>query len=635
MNKELEKIKKLYGEKFAHLCRTLFPTVLEQEGFLLEILTNYFAPTRSLYDDIINQNKTIAFGNYINGVYQKLTKQELEVVPINKTAEEIMDEAGYILYPECKTEKEIQAFEKYYAPGEELCTFNGGRLAIARVWFAVKKNVDEIKRQDFTDPQRQDQYGTSVISIQFTRGRTSYLSIKNRYNHTVNNPDATFGNNLDNIAEGLTDAFVQEYNITLIDVRKYETFALKNYVLTYSATQSGTYYRYNINDDNGTYFCENNTIVVEPPFGGIIKLDSAKRLLIDNYILDLENKTLTNYSVLSEDSFPESVGKIKKISVKKIPGGKIITIEPELGENVIITIDLQNKITGYSNPNIKKIGNNFMEYNTGLQTIILPNVTKIGSNFLRENEKLESIDLPNVVSVGNTFLLGNTCLSKLNMPNLRICGSNFLAKNNSLTSLYLPSLQAVERGFIRINETISSIYLPNLRCTGRKFLENNLDLTEIDLPQLVVAEAGFLTANKKIKSANFPKLKKAGEYFMSYNNSLPRLDLPQLKTTGRCFLDENQSITELTAPKLKKMGYHFLSENTRLTTLKLESLENMDWTCLIKCESLNSVILPKIKEIPPEFISILSDDTVIYAPKCGYKGVTKKRILQKEAGRSL
>ena len=33
-NKDLKLIKSEYGEDFAHLCRSLFPTLLEQEGKL-------------------------------------------------------------------------------------------------------------------------------------------------------------------------------------------------------------------------------------------------------------------------------------------------------------------------------------------------------------------------------------------------------------------------------------------------------------------------------------------------------------------------------------------------------------------------------------------------------------------------
>ena len=41
-----------------------------------------------------------------------------------------------------------ESFKKYYEPYEELCTFNGGRLNSCRVWFAIKKDVDKIKREE-------------------------------------------------------------------------------------------------------------------------------------------------------------------------------------------------------------------------------------------------------------------------------------------------------------------------------------------------------------------------------------------------------------------------------------------------------------------------------------------------------
>ena len=130
-----------------------------------------------------------------NFVYSFTEEKDVDE-PVTKTPSELLDEAGYILY-ECHTEEEIQSFKKYYAPGEALCTFSGGRLNRCHVFFAVKKDVEKIKREDFKSPRRQDLYGTSVISIQFSREISNTLSIKNRYNHTVENPDATFSNNLD------------------------------------------------------------------------------------------------------------------------------------------------------------------------------------------------------------------------------------------------------------------------------------------------------------------------------------------------------------------------------------------------------------------------------------------------------
>ena len=75
--------------------------------------------------------------------------------------------------------------------------------------FCSKENAGEIKREDFESPKREDEYGTSVMSIQFSKQGRCTVSIKNRYNHTVNNPDATYGNNLDRIVFGLKQSFTE------------------------------------------------------------------------------------------------------------------------------------------------------------------------------------------------------------------------------------------------------------------------------------------------------------------------------------------------------------------------------------------------------------------------------------------
>ena len=143
MDEELKKIKKIYGEEMAHLCRNLFPSILEHEDMLLEILNKNIAPSRSFASDIIENN---LYNDFQKWIYSVVHKEKKDLVETNKTPYELMNEAGYILY-ECHNEEDIEAFRKYYAPGEELCTFKGRRLERCYVFFAVKKNVDEIKRE--------------------------------------------------------------------------------------------------------------------------------------------------------------------------------------------------------------------------------------------------------------------------------------------------------------------------------------------------------------------------------------------------------------------------------------------------------------------------------------------------------
>ena len=209
ISQDLLEIKKRYGEKMSHLCRVLFPNLLEKEGLLPKLLLEHFNPNHELYQDLLNSNLTVEFRNYI---YSLLDIKDNKQIPVLKTPTELLDEAGYILY-ECKCEEDIQSFRKYYKKEEELCTFKERRLAKCYVFFAVKKDVSNIKREDYKEPKREDKYGTSVISIQFTRDMANMLSIKNRYNHTVSNPDVTFSNNLDNIIPGLTASFENTYGL--------------------------------------------------------------------------------------------------------------------------------------------------------------------------------------------------------------------------------------------------------------------------------------------------------------------------------------------------------------------------------------------------------------------------------------
>ena len=297
MNSDLKIIKKKYGEKMMHYCREEFSTILEKEGLLSSLLLSHFNESHILYDDIVNDGILNDFKNYI---YSLIDVENNVKLIVEKTPYELLSEAGYYLY-ECKTEEDIQSFKKYYSKGEELCTFKGNRLESNYVFFAVKKDVDKIKREDFLKPRRQDLYGTSVISIQFTRSKPCTLSIKNRYNHTVNNPDATFSNNLDNIIPGLTESFKKYYGFSLKNSNV--DFEIENYV----QANDGKYYKYNYEIDN-VYYCPDNIIIYNFE---VEKYDKERYIVFDYFFLDLKSKEIT---ADFDDSFictiPKNIDKI-------------------------------------------------------------------------------------------------------------------------------------------------------------------------------------------------------------------------------------------------------------------------------------------------------------------------------------
>ena len=524
-NQDLKYIKKHYGENFAKICRELFPSILETPGLLTKIITEKFDNVSTLYEDILSVKNE--FKNYI---YSFVDVEQNNKQIVQKSPEELLDKAGYKLYPECKTEKDIQRFKKYYKPGEELCTFRGGRLNFCRVWFAVKKNVDEIKRENFKNPTRQDEYGTSVISIQFTKGRNSTLSIKNRYNHTVNNPDNTFNNNLDNIIFGLTSAFCKKYNINLINGYN-GNFLPDGYVLG----ADGKLYKSNLEID-GCNYCANN-VVVETN-GDVIKYDKSKFTLIDNYLIDLENKKIAVFNPrLNSDSFTESIGDIQSINVTLDENkNRVINIIPKIGETIQIVSNKLNQIIKYANTNIKEIGDNFLCYNKKLTELNLPNVKEIGDKFLYSIEKLTKLNLPKVEKIGNYFLYSNENLTELNLPKVEKIGSHFLYRNEDLKKLNLPNVKQIGDYFLYCNKNLTELNLPKVEKIGDTFLLGNENLKELNLPNVKQIGDDFLYYNKELTELNLPNVKQIGDGFIVSNINFKKQNFLQLKNDDKDLL---------------------------------------------------------------------------------------------------
>ena len=456
---DLKVIRKKYGEKMYHFCRESFPTLLEEPGKLSKLLSDNFHESHSLFDDIVANGKESEFKNFIYSLVDVENNNELGMT---KTPEELMSEAGYVLV-ECYNEEDIQKFRKYYAPGEELCTFKGGRLNSCRVFFAVKKNVLDIKREDFKKPKREDEYGTSVISIQFTKDETNTLSIKNRYNHTVVNPDATFSNNLDNIIPGLTESFERYKGI--IQMYKIKNFEIKGYVMA----NDGKYYKYNY-EINNVYYCPDNIIIDN---FNVKRYDKSRYLIIDYFIIDLSNKSISLYDKKLSDSFCDVIKDINKIEIDNIDSGKKITILGDNNKSLEIITDKDGKIISLKMNKIYDIGDKFLSYNTSLQKFTAENLTEVGDDCLCFNNTLQELYFPNLTMVGHQFLICNTSLQKFTAENLIMVGCRFLPYNTSLQKFTAENLIEVGDDFLRRNNTLQELYFPNLTKVGDWFLNNN------------------------------------------------------------------------------------------------------------------------------------------------------------------
>ena len=424
-----------------------------------------------------------------------------------------------------------------------------------------EKNVEEIKREDFNNPKREDEYGTSVMSIQFTKSQNSTVSIKNRYNHTVNNPDATYGNDLDEITLGLRQSFeklLSERGLTL-NSSNIEAFYIPGYVVA----DDGKYYKYN-KEFNGNYYCPGNVII---DHGNVIKLEPEKQELIDYFILDKENKTLSLYDIsLGRDSFIDGFKNIDSIEMANNNNSeqktKTITIK-EKSSDKPITIEINkesNSIIGYTNENLTNLGDNFLGYNEQLSKLVAPNVTSIEDDVLKNNKGLEEFEAPNLTKIGDNFLEYNEQLSKFNVPNVIYIGNSVLMFNKGLEKFEAPNLTEIGDDFLGDNKQLSKINVPNVTCIGNRVLENN----------------------KKIEKFEAPNVKKIGNNFLKYNEKLREFKVPNVTCIGNGVLASNKELKKFEAPNAEKIGSYFLRMNTKLSefyvpNLSKESKKNLEY----------------------------------------------------------
>ena len=590
---DLKLIKRHYGEKMMHLCRELFPTLLETPGLLFSVLSNTFAYSRHLYDDIIEDDYVEIFKNFI---YNKADTKKASMLSTKKTAKELLDEAGYILY-ECHSEEDIQSFKKYYAPGEELCTFGGDRLDRCHVFFAVKKNVDEIKRKKFEHPVREDEYGTSVISIQFSRGSCNTLSIKNRYNHTVRNPDATFSNNLENIIPGLTAAFEQDYNLNINSVEA--TRELEGYVLA----KDGRYYKYSY-ERNNIYYCPNNIIVDNFE---AIHFDESRYIVFEVYVLDMKEKKLFQYDewsktdyYIGDDSFPDTIDNIESIEVLNNKNNN--TKDIIINKDIIITLNETNGIISYKNPHVKQIGEYFLYLNEELKELDLPNVESIGDYFLFCNGGLKEFVLPKVEEIGNYCICSNSEIMKIDLPSIKRVGDSFINIDVSIEEINLPTLEEAGSDFIHDGKSIKKVNLPKLVTAGNGFLALNRELKTIDLPSLTVIGNNTLLHNKKIKKVSIPNVKTIGNEFLFHAQKLEKLDAPNVEIIGNRVLQDNQKLKELILPNCKKIGNYFMEINNSIEVVNLPNVEHIGDYFFRYNNCVRELYLPKCITVEDQFM---------------------------------
>lgn len=198
--------------------------------------------------------------------------------------------------------------------------------------------------------------------------------------------------------------------------------------------RDGKIYEYNT-EVHDEYFCKDNVYI--DVYGIVREFDKDRYILFNEFLLDLEEKTLRNLSMGYDDSFTSLFDDIRDIEVYEEEGNRVIRIN----NSKVIILDEDNR---------------FIEYYDD-------DATEIYDDFLYTNDTLEVIELPNVETIGDNFLVVNRCLRYIDAPKVETIGEHFLWENEELESITLPKVQVINPGFISFNKKISTVYVPSLK----------------------------------------------------------------------------------------------------------------------------------------------------------------------------
>jgi len=569
----LEAIKKKFSEIAAKGVRDFLPIdVLEKKSDLFAFLVEKI-PVKSHLATIIQREATRDFlvSEFLSKYGDSEKPKEPETV---FTAKELLEKIGYSLSKPTDF-KGIFDFAHFYKKGERICTMNNAKARFTNnhVFFLTHKNAANIphakdldksnltpewehylKKNGVTDingirPQREDPYGTSILSVQIDKRTGTFLRIINRYNHSVTEPDFTFGGDLDKLTPGLEQAIYRAAKFEKPPKRKHVSAIPANIlahdgkIYFYSQEREGVYW--------GDGFVYNN--------GRMTVVDPDSERVVDGYILSLKGTVTPPFTGDSTEPYLEGLKAVAftKDTIEVVDKqGKRATLKTEGG-----------CITSFHSDELTEAGNNFFRYNRTLTSLSAPNLKTAGNFFLFSNESLTSLELQNLTSVGNNFLRCNESLTSLELQSLTSVGRCFLFSNLSLTSLKLQNLTIAGYGFLYSNESLTSLELQNLTIAEDSFLYSNTSLTSLELQNLTIAEDSFLYSNRSLAFLSTPNLTSAGDYVLFSNRSLTSLELQNLTSAGDFFLYFNTSLTSLSAPNLTSAGNYCLHSNESLKLL--------------------------------------------------------------------
>ncbi len=443
----------------------------------------------------------------------------------NQTPYELLKKAGYNAFY-ADTYKKQNSIAPYFLEREKLCTFRDkNRYKEYYIIHCIKEGAEKLKRTDFIHPEREDEYGTSVISIQIAK-RGGFIKILNRYNHTVSCPDNTFNSNPDNIIDGLTLALQKEFNVE---------FSVHQKMPPHFIFWDNKLIKYNFELDN-SYFGDGFVA----SHGHICDFNKDNFLLIDHFLLDFKTKKVRDLVIgpvdmdsffdsyeCQDDSFAQVLQKElegKTLQVKKISKNE----KALLADGVQILRTKESQLTHLYLPTTEVLPKRFLNRNETLETFFAPNLRYMGDHSFERNREIKYLYLPRLQNIGDYFLMYNNKLKYLNIPMVKEIGVMSM-REVPLERMIAPCLTHIASDvFIRARE-MAIFSAPNLIKINRGVLDANDMLKRFYAPKWDVSfplsrdcDLG-IDRSENVFLLNHPKRKKLIDNHANLNQMLKKI----------------------------------------------------------------------------------------------------------------
>ncbi len=564
--------------------------------------------------------------------------KEIEVAVETKAEDPfvLLDRAGYDAFYADSLEKQ-NSITHYYEKDELLCTFkDADRYKRYHIIHAIKKNVHEIKRENFRGiEQRDDAYGTSVISIQILK-TGGFISIKNRYNHTVNACDNTFYSNPDRIIEGLSFALRKYFHVDFAAKKMVflpnDYIFVNNKILKYDVEKNNVY----IGDG---FYCKDNSIHV---------IDKNSQLQIDSFILDLRTKKILNptneasslFKILKKEIEGETLQVQNKNGLVTVLGkqGEILTLkERGLRSITLRKVETLPERAFYKHPTLQEV--HALSVQSCLQDVLAycPNLKKVffeklnhlrfsfleGSNCLVHAPLIESQGVKFFGAVAfdmnkkkfltkgpfssdllslleNTLLFKNITYQQEGDEFVALCEGKtcFKFKGDKLLEMTLSSQGEFKKEWVIRNlPDLEILNAPNVTA----FADNNIEccprLKRVSLPKVQVLGEGCVSNCDELEEVFAPNLEYVGNYSFSHNKMLKKIDLPELKEVKNVACFSFSGYEEINAPQLIRAGYGFCKENPHLKKIYMPMLKCIAEFSFMGLKELEEIDLPQLQYI--------------------------------------